>query len=148
MTLTHIRTSAVALPGTIVELTCERLRRYEGSWHTEKVALFPEHIVIESNDQYVLEDYLHNSNANLNSISPTNEYLLRQLCGPEGFLRMSRGVIHGGITCVTEGPLKGKEAIIRKIDRHKRLATLTLPDPEDHLSLRVGLEIVEKTLEE
>lgn len=134
------------MPGTVIELTFERLRRYEGSWHKENAALFPNHILIESTDKAVLEKYLHCSEGELSLISPASENLLRELCDPKGNLKMSRGVIRKGVTHVTEGPLIGKEEIICKIDRHKRLATLNLPVAGDATPLKVGLEIVEKTL--
>lgn len=144
--LTQFRNPLNKLPGKVVELTFERLRRYEGSWHKETLPLFPNHILIESTDKSALEKYLHCSDDELSPVSLAGENLLRELCDPKGNLQMSCGVIHKGITHVTEGPLKGKEEIIRKIDRHKRLATLDLPMVGDVKQLKVGLEIVEKTV--
>ena len=41
-------------------------------------------------------------------------------------MEFSQGVIEGDEVKVTKGPLKGQEAKIRKIDRHKRLAFLEM----------------------
>ena len=40
---------------------------------------------------------------------------------------MSTGIIENGKIRITDGPLKGREALIRKIDRHKRKACLAIP---------------------
>ena len=75
---------------------------------------------------------------------------------------MSHGVIKDGITRITEGPLKGMEQRIGRIDRHKRLAKLLLTvnrdqrrgkkqDPQeigeqDFRYITAGLEITEKNV--
>ncbi len=56
-----------------------------------------------------------------------------------------RGVIYGGITQVTEGPLKAAERRICKIDRHKRLAKVEVPEGKIFRYLSAGLEIEEKS---
>ena len=57
---------------------------------------------------------------------------------------MSVGVIEGDRVIVTEGPLKGHEAQITKIDRHKRAAYLDMRMFGRHKTIKVGLEIVRK----
>ncbi|MDD3140732.1 MAG: antitermination protein NusG, partial [Lachnospiraceae bacterium] len=71
---------------------------------------------------------------------------LQELCDQNHHLPMSRGVIHGGITRVTEGPLVGHESLFRKIDRHKRLVFLINSDQGLCGDVKVGLEIVEKSV--
>lgn len=44
-----------------------------------------------------------------------------------------------------EGPLQGREKLIRKVDRHKRIAFLTVEGVGDEVCLKAGLEITEKT---
>ncbi len=61
-------------------------------------------------------------------------------CYPEASSRASRII-------VTEGPLKGHEANIRRIDRHKRLAFLELHLFSEVIHTRVALEIYEKRAE-
>lgn len=128
-----------------MKLTYERLRRYEGSWHMEDAELFPEYVLMESDDEGKLKESFSCSGMELYSVSKEAEMFLRELCGADGRLSMSRGVIREGVTCVTEGPLRGLEKSICKIDRHKRLATLKLPALKDLDTIRVGLEITEKT---
>ena len=45
---------------------------------------------------------------------------------------------------VIRGPLKGHEARITRIDRHKRLAWMDMDMFGRHKTIRVGLEIVSK----
>ena len=57
---------------------------------------------------------------------------------------MSTGVIEGDQVIVTEGPLRGYEALISMIDRHKRLAFLEMHMFGRTKIVKVGLEIVSK----
>ena len=59
-------------------------------------------------------------------------------------MSLSKGHIREGRTHVTQGLLQGKEALIRKIDRHKRLAKLEVPTREGLLQMYGGLEILTK----
>ena len=59
---------------------------------------------------------------------------------------MSKGLIEGNQIYITQGPLKGKEGLIVKIDRHKRLAYLQLSMFHKELIAKVGLEIISKCL--
>lgn len=45
---------------------------------------------------------------------------------------------------LSQGRLQGKEDLIRKIDRHKRLARLEVPAGEGLLQMYGGLEILSK----
>lgn len=57
---------------------------------------------------------------------------------------MSKGVIRNGRPVITSGPLKGREGLIRKIDRHKRIADIEIPLAGERRQVTVGLEIYEK----
>lgn len=59
-------------------------------------------------------------------------------------MEMSEGIIEGDRVVVTRGPLKGREASITRIDRHKRLAWVDMDVFGRSKSIRVGLEIVSK----
>ena len=59
-------------------------------------------------------------------------------------VEMSTGVIEGDRVIVTDGPLVGREALISKIDRHKRLAYLDMRMFGRTKTIKVGLEIVRK----
>ena len=153
------RLSAQALTDAFV-LTYDRMRRYEGAWHTERKPLFPDCVFLESGDEESLVKELgeigkqpessgtKNGYPALVPVQKEEEAFLQSLCGSERHSALSKGYIRDGHTCVTEGPLVGKEAYIQRIDRHKRLAELSLPSGNGRMDVPrkmcVGLEIVEK----
>jgi transcriptional antiterminator NusG len=55
------------------------------------------------------------------------------------------GVIEGDRIIVTKGPLQGFESLIKKIDRHKRKATIEITLMGLPLAVDVGLEVISKT---
>lgn len=58
---------------------------------------------------------------------------------------MSQGYIKGDKITVISGPLIGNEGIIRKIDRHKRIAFIELKLFDQITTVKVGLEIISKS---
>ena len=119
-------------------LTYDRMRRYEGAWHMEKRLVFPSYIVVDKRRMPVGEEA---------------EHFLRFLYGDCHHLKMSQGVIRDGIPQVTAGPLKGFEQRICRIDRHRRLAELSIPmgQPQQEKqmagNITAGLEITEKRMQ-
>lgn len=136
-------------------ITYDCMRRYQGAWHVEQKNLFPKYVILESGSPKQLVQVLESSRdmADLLKeecpvipIKEEREQLLRELCGSERHLPMSKGVIRSGQTYITEGPLRGREQMIARIDRHKRLAFLKFSDAAMDSYLRAGLEITEKTV--
>ena len=135
--------------------TYDRMRRYEGEWHMETKQMFPEYVFLDTEDHPALSRQLEETKWTepaektkqelLRQIDPAEEAFLRQLCGENHHLEMSRGYIRDGVTYVTQGPLVGMEENIRKIDRHKRLARIEVPFGELEKPLVAGLEIVTKS---
>ena len=152
--------------------TWDRMRRYEGAWHLERRLLFPGYVFLESQNGEQLSREIKQSpeilqilgGGRLKAIEPEEERFLQSLCGASHHFGMSRGYIQNGQTFVTEGPLQGKESLIRNIDRHKRIARvgITLKSKtestegggntgklcgaeNDLRELQMGLEIVSKT---
>lgn len=126
--------------------TYDRMKRYQGQWHVEQGIAFPDIIFLESEDPDTLEQELHDKypDSRMIRLSLEQKGLFTQLFGEEKHMSLSKGHIRQGQTCVTQGPLQGKEELIRKIDRHKRLARLEVPAGEGHLQMYGGLEILTK----
>ena len=134
-------------------LSYERMKRYQGDWHLEWDNVFSGCIFLETEELDALsEELLQNEilsqhlqeGRGLQRISGKAESLLQEFSGKSHQIPMSRGVIRKGITIVTEGPLRGREQWITRIDRHKRLAFLNLI--LGTAPMKAGLEITEKTL--
>lgn len=77
-------------------------------------------------------------------IIPCEMPYLKELCQENNLIKMSRGIIRRGVTVVFSGPLKGRERLIQRIDRHKRTADIEIPFAGDKKQVTVGLEICEK----
>lgn len=60
-------------------------------------------------------------------------------------VEMSKGYIVGTKINITSGPLVGNEGIIRKIDRHKRIAYIEVKLFDQLTTVKVGLEIISKS---
>lgn len=139
-------------------LTYDRMRRYEGAWHMERKALFPSYVILESEDGEALEEAARKYGNMVKQpeclirLSREDEKILRRLCGENRNLEMSRGIISKGAARITDGPLKGMESRICRIDRHKRLALVGIVGESPKKKARnvpfifAGLEIMEKTV--
>lgn len=134
--------------------TYDRMRRFQGGWHLEKRLMFPECVFLESDDGKALaEEWMLCGRAagfsmqhgEIRRVQRSGEVFLASLCGHARHLGMSRGVIRDGRTRITEGPLRGMEERICRIDRHKRLARLEMPGGFASGGVLAGLEIVEKS---
>ena len=108
--------SAEVLEKCFIPYYEEKWRR-QGVWRTEKKILFPGYI-------FVVTEHM--------------EELYRQLNKVIGLTKL--------LGTGTDGPLQGKEGLIKKIDRHKRKAYLELPMFGRMQTVQVGLEIVAKTV--
>ena len=129
--------------GEAFVFTYEKMKRYEGSWHLLREPLFAGYIFLVVKDQMIPEK---EDDQSVIPVGSEDTRFLEEIGGKEHHIPMSRGYIKEGQTCVTEGPLCGRESQIRKIDRHKRLARLECPvDQYQRKGLWAGLEIVSKS---
>lgn len=134
----------------------QRLMRYRGSWHLEKRALLPGHIFLSGTRKAILRKREPKGESQENReiekdiseagmlLRPCEISYLKELCSDDGVIDLSRGIIKDGILIITEGPLKGREHLIKKIDRHKRTAEISLPFDRKTVEVTVGLEIYRK----
>lgn len=136
--------------------TYDCMKKYQGSWHMEQKPAFKNCFLIECRDRNDLADMLHrlqcadifaeNITANAIALLPEQEVFLRNLMMPETKkISMSTGYIKDGKTYVTKGPLQGREKMISRIDRHKRLAKLRFAVGNTDRELCAGLEIISKS---
>jgi len=69
---------------------------------------------------------------------------LLSLCNNEHCIEASYGIIEGDRIRIFEGPLKGMESIVKKVNRHKREALIEIEIMGDARLVTVALEIVKK----
>ena len=131
----------------------ERKRRYRGAWKMEQAILFPGYVFVET--EHIEELFfalktipeltkiLRAEDVWMPLGEPEEEFLKR-LMGPEKVVKFSKGIIVGDQVIIQEGPMQGLEGLIRKIDRHKRTATIEVEMFMRRMEVSIGLEIVEK----
>lgn len=133
----------------------EIFRREAGEWTTVRETLFPGYLFVETDDvSKVMERLarvpaftrlLGKSDERILPLSPDEVAWINSLMEPvTKVVEASVGVIEGDHVVVTSGPLKGHEALISKVDRHKRLAYLDMRMFGRTKTIKVGLEIVRK----
>ncbi len=130
----------------IVSFQYQRMMRYNGKWHLEKRTALPGCVFLAgTNIRMLKENRQTGSETKRNiSLSPCEPPFLRDLCQDGILIGISRGVIRNGVPVITSGPLKGRERLVRKIDRHKRTAEIEVPFGKETKHVTVGLEIYEK----
>lgn len=149
------RCSDFVMPEELREVICfqyQRMIRYAGMWHLEKRVLLPGCIFLSGSKTMTLKkSFAGDGNAERKrkisvSLSPCEIPYAKELCEESSVIGISQGVIWNGKPVVMSGPLKGRESLIRKIDRHKRTAVIEIPFSEDRRRVTVGLEIYEKQM--
>ena len=80
----------------------------------------------------------------VSALSEKEKAYLNGLMNDEKTVALSKGEIIGGKVLILEGPLKGYENSIKKVDRHKRKAVLQVVINGNTLEVNVPLEIVRK----
>ena len=78
------------------------------------------------------------------SMKESEKNMLISLCDNEYCISSSIGVIEGDKIHITDGPLKGMESIVRKVNRHRREAVIEIEIMGDVRLVTVALEVVEK----
>lgn len=120
----------------------QRMLRYGGNWHLEERRLLPGYIFLSGTRIMRIDRELKADPAI--SLIPCRVSYLKSLCSRDNLIEISKGVIKDGVPVVFHGPLRGREHLIRKIDRHKRTAELEVPFANKGTRIIVGLEICEK----
>lgn len=131
----------------------EEKKKYQGSWHVRQRALFPGYVFIVSGRLELLFEGLKKVSGLTKLIGTGKEIvplkeeeieLLKKIGADEKAVGISTGVIENGTVTITEGPLKGMEGCIRKIDRHKRKVWLQIEMFGRITEMEAGLEIIMK----
>lgn len=133
----------------------EVMKRKDGAWHKKIEKLFPGYVFVEADDPLRVRELLRTIPAFTRLLDSAGDtfvpltpdevaWINVHTNAKTHVMEMSKGVIEGDRVTVTSGPLKGKEASITRIDRHKRLAWVDMDMFGRKKMIRVGLEIVSK----
>ncbi|OQA17016.1 MAG: hypothetical protein BWY64_02301 [bacterium ADurb.Bin363] len=120
--------------------------------------LFPSYVFIESEllcQQFIkrISTFIHLSSDIIRVLSycdteiamrECEKQMILSLCNNDYCIESSVGIIEGSKIHIIEGPLKGLESVVKKVNRHKRQALIELEFMGDIRVVNVGLDIVEK----
>lgn len=132
----------------------EILRHRAGEWHKTQELLFPGYIFVVTRKPDELYAQLGRVPAFTRLLGNDRKFipliedeisLINVFGGKEHLVQMSEGVIEGDEIKILKGPLKDHGGIIRKIDRHKRLAHVEMWILGRSKIVKLGLEIVRKS---
>lgn len=132
----------------------EVMKRIKGAWVRRREVLLPGYLFVVTGDPAALRHELAKVPA-LTKILATSDGFTPLEAHDIAFLNaftdagsrvvgMSEGVIAGDEIVILNGPLMGRAGLIKKVDRHKRLAYLEIPIMGRTKVIKVGLEIVRK----
>ena len=131
----------------------QQKKRFQGEWHIQERILFPGYV-------FLIAEFLEQLAENLrivtgmtrllgtgDEIIPLSQEeveLLLKLGKEEQLVTMSTGIIENDQVRILTGPLQGMEGYIRKINRHKRKAWVSIEMFGRSVDMEVGLEIIKK----
>lgn len=131
----------------------EEMKRYQGAWHKETGTLFPGYVFLVSDNLDQLYEELKKVIGLTKLLGSGDEVIpladeeitfMRRFGGEDQVVPMSIGVIENDQVVIMEGPLKGREGMIRKIDRHKKKAWIEMEMFRRKQVVEIGVEIVGK----
>lgn len=109
---------------------------------------------------FIITDYIEQVAAGLSKISQFKRVLksdniftpieqeeadlIATLYDDDYLVRLSKGIIVNSRVMILSGPFQGKEGLIRKIDRHRRMGIIEMNMMGRPLQVQIPLEIAEK----
>ncbi|MFR7590504.1 MAG: antiterminator LoaP [Longibaculum sp.] len=129
-------------------------RKFKGKWHDVRSVLFKGYVFLISDeiDELFTElkkvpDFTKVIGKKKETIYPLKDgevEFLKAFGKDDHIVDMSVGFIEGDKIYITEGPLQGREGMITKVDRHKRIAYINVDIFNEITTAKVGLEIISK----
>lgn len=131
----------------------ETMRHRAGEWENVDEILFPGYLfVVTSSPEELFAQLAHvpaftrllGSDAAFVPLMQNEVALIQAFADNDHIVEMSEGVIEGDEIRVLRGPLRDHDALIKKIDRHKRAAYVEMHMLGRPIMVKLGLEIVRK----
>lgn len=134
---------------------CDLSKKVHGIWKPVRSLLFPGYVFVETSSPQRLLKVLPNVHGFTRLLGVNGDsyrsltsdevaWLDAVTSGETHAMGMSQAVQEGDRIVVTNGPLRGREAQIIKVDRHKRLAWIEVHILGRTTKVKVGLEVVRK----
>lgn len=130
-------------------------KRYGGVWKYRQEVLFPGYVFVDTktpdkfrkqlNKVSRMTKLLHDGNEHFIPLADDEKIIISAFIGDtDHVMKMSEGIINGDEVVILKGPLMNYLGLVKKIDRHKRLAYLELQMCGRPVTIKAGLEIVAK----
>ncbi len=134
------------------ELRKERWFRRGGVWSLQSVPAWSGYVFLASRDAAALDRALLSlsfpvrlaGGDGAHAFAPLSEGArgwLESAMDPSHVLRNSTAEIVGGELHVLSGPLVGREALVRRVDRHRRVCLVSVPDARGAFSQSMPLDV-------
>ncbi|MCW6109115.1 antiterminator LoaP [Clostridium sporogenes] len=107
------------------------------------VSFIEKTIDVIRNSKYIIK-LLGKENLQYMHLSKEEKDFLLEFCNSDYIVEESTGFVIGDKVIINSGPLKGRESVIKKIDRHKRSAEIELKFLGALRHVKVGLEVFKK----
>lgn len=132
----------------------EVMKKIKGCWTKRREVLMPGYVFAVTQEPGKLKEFLRNVPrftrllGNDDVFTPLDDRevsFINAFTQPGNRLvEMSTGAVEGDDVVILTGPLMGNIGLIKKIDRHKRLAYLEIEMLGRKKTVKIGLEIVAK----
>ena len=116
-------------------------KKYGGVWKYRQEVLFPGYVFVDTKTPEDFRKELNKVSRMTKLLHDGNE---RFIGDDDHVMKMSEGIIEGDEIVVLKGPLMNHLGLVKKIDRHKRLAYLEIMMCGRKTTIKAGLEIVKK----
>lgn len=131
-------------------------KRYSGVWKYTQEILFPGYVFVDTktpqlfrkelNNVSYMTKMLHDGNERFTPLAEEEKAVISAFIDTKDYvMKMSEGVIEGDEIIILKGPLMNHTGLVKKIDRHKRLAYLEIWMCGRKSTIKAGLEIVRKS---
>lgn len=130
---------------------------FHGEWVTLKRRMFLGYVFLDTDHIEEVLKYLYRMSDTTNVLSAGDEVVplteeevdfLLQLGGEEQIVRISKLMLDDSGVTVLNGPLKGKEGLIKKINKHKRRIILETDLSDGLQQIEVGFEFAAEKAEQ
>lgn len=131
------------------------LKHFKKEWHEKLLPLFPDYFFIDTEQPAEVEERLKPLSRIMKPVCvgkdfipiyPEEQKFLEEMMDRQHVIQKSTGDLIDGKFEIYAGPLQdsGKHGLIRKIDRHRRLASLEVQLLGEPRQVQVTLEVVRK----
>lgn len=133
----------------------ELKKNFRGVWKYCKKILFPGYVFVDTKNPSIfrkelwkvsrMTKLLRDGSEHFIPLTEEDKAVISAFVGNDDYvMKMSEGIVEGDKIIILKGPLMGHSGLVKKINRHKKIAFLKIFMFGREISLKAGLEIVKK----